>query len=133
MVLIGVLSASESAMFSAAVSASNNEKCWNTMPMPSLRATLGLPMRTGFPFQRISPENGSSEPKSIFTSVDLPAPFSPSNACISPLAIERSMESQALSLPKILVRPRTSSRLAPDAATLVSTSSPIVLVFPPAS
>ena len=31
-----------SAMFSATVSASNSEKCWNTMPMPSRRAAAGL-------------------------------------------------------------------------------------------
>ena len=31
-----------SAMFSSTVSASNSEKCWNTMPMPSWRAALGL-------------------------------------------------------------------------------------------
>ena len=29
-------------MFSSTVSASNSEKCWNTMPMPSLRAARGL-------------------------------------------------------------------------------------------
>ncbi len=29
-------------MFSSTVIASNSEKCWNTMPMPSLRAALGL-------------------------------------------------------------------------------------------
>ena len=83
--VIGVLSSSDSAMFSAAVSASNSEKCWNTMPMPSFLATLGLVIVTGSPFQTISPEFGSSEPNSIFTSVDLPAPFSPSSAWISPL------------------------------------------------
>ncbi len=43
-------------MFSAAESASNSEKCWKTMPMPSFLATLGLAMVTGSPFQRISPE-----------------------------------------------------------------------------
>ena len=31
-----------SAMFSATVSDSNSEKCWNTMPMPSRRACAGL-------------------------------------------------------------------------------------------
>ena len=35
-------------------------------------------MRTDWPFQKISPECGSSEPNSILTRVDLPAPFSPS-------------------------------------------------------
>ena len=29
-------------MFSSTVSASNSEKCWNTMPTPSLRAARGL-------------------------------------------------------------------------------------------
>ena len=32
-------------MFSSTVIASNSEKCWNTMPMPSLRAARGLEMR----------------------------------------------------------------------------------------
>ncbi len=32
---------SDSAMFSATVSASNSEKCWNTMPMPSLARRAG--------------------------------------------------------------------------------------------
>ena len=40
-------------MFSSTVSASNSEKCWNTMPMPSLRAARGLGMRTGAPSKRI--------------------------------------------------------------------------------
>ena len=45
-------------MFSSTVSASNSEKCWNTMPTPSLRAARGLAMRTGVPSQTISPESG---------------------------------------------------------------------------
>ena len=44
-------------MFSATVSESNREKCWNTMPMPSLRAWAGDATWTGSPFQRISPES----------------------------------------------------------------------------
>ena len=61
-VLIGDPSSSESAMFSAAVRASNSEKCWNTMPMPSFLATPGLVIMTGLPSHRISPECGSREP-----------------------------------------------------------------------
>ena len=51
MVLIGDPSSSDSAMFSAAVSASNSEKCWKTMPMPSfLRdARAGDPDRLALP------------------------------------------------------------------------------------
>ena len=51
-----------SAMFSATVSASNSEKCWNTMPMPSRRAAAGLGTVTGRPIQRNSPEVGCSAP-----------------------------------------------------------------------
>ena len=53
---------SASAMFSATVSASNSEKCWNTMPMPSFRASAGLPIVTGSPSQRMRPSSGASEP-----------------------------------------------------------------------
>ena len=35
------------AMFSSTVIASNSEKCWNTMPMPSARASRGEWMTTG--------------------------------------------------------------------------------------
>ena len=45
-------------MFSGTVSASNSEKCWNTMPMPSRRAARGLAMRIGVPSQMISPSSG---------------------------------------------------------------------------
>ena len=57
-----ILPASASEMFSATVSASNSEKCWKTMPMPSRRAAAGLGIVTGVPFQRISPEVGCSAP-----------------------------------------------------------------------
>ena len=36
-------------MFSATVSVSNSEKCWNTMPMPSRRASAGLGTSAGRP------------------------------------------------------------------------------------
>ncbi len=51
-----------SAMFSSTVIASNSEKCWNTMPMPSFRAALGLLTVIGWPFQRISPASGCMIP-----------------------------------------------------------------------
>ena len=51
-----------SAMFSATVSDSNSEKCWNTMPMPSARAAAGLGIVTGSPRKRISPSFGCSAP-----------------------------------------------------------------------
>ncbi len=52
-------SSSASEMFSATVSVSNSEKCWNTMPMPSRRASAGLAIvhRPAFP-QRCVPASG---------------------------------------------------------------------------
>ena len=42
-------------------------------------------------------------------SVDLPAPFSPSNACTSPSRRSRSIASFAVNVPKRFVMPRSSS------------------------
>src|SRR3546814_14567896 len=102
--------ASERAMVAATVSASKSEKGWKTMAMPSVRASRGERMTTGSPLQRISPPLGARMPNSIFTSVDLPAPFSPSRAWISPDAISRSMPVQAAKSPKYFVSPRTEDR-----------------------
>ena len=49
-------------MFSSTVIASNSEKCWNTMPMPSRRAARGLEMRTGAPSKMICPSSGARMP-----------------------------------------------------------------------
>ena len=51
-----------SATFSATVSDSNSEKCWNTMPMPSRRACAGLSTVTFSPRQTISPASGRVTP-----------------------------------------------------------------------
>jgi len=48
--------------FSAAVSVSNNEKCWNTIAMPRARASCGLRTRTGLPLKMISPASGRIAP-----------------------------------------------------------------------
>ena len=49
-------------MFSATVSSSKSEKCWNTIPRPRFRASTGEAMDTGRPSQRISPALGSMTP-----------------------------------------------------------------------
>src|ERR1700730_2727819 len=51
----------------------------------------------------------------ILTSVDLPAPFSPISALISPLRAERLTASFARTSPKRLVIPVSSSRVAVSA------------------
>ena len=55
-------SSSASEMFSATVRVSNSAKCWNTMPMPSLRASAGLAICTGWPSHSTSPASGRVTP-----------------------------------------------------------------------
>src|SRR2546427_292590 len=64
-------------------------------PMPSACASRGDASRTGRPSSDTSPSSGCSAPVRILTSVDLPAPFSPSNACTSPRARPKSTASSA--------------------------------------
>ena len=56
------LLSSPSHTFSATVSVSNRLKCWNTMLMPSARASCGLRMCTGWPFHITLPSSGFTEP-----------------------------------------------------------------------
>ena len=44
------------------VSVSNNEKCWNTIPMPSRLASAGLATSIAFPSQNICPRSGLVTP-----------------------------------------------------------------------
>ena len=58
----GIAASMPSAIFSSTVIASNSEKCWNTMPMPSIRAAFGFGTTIGVPFQTISPASGCMTP-----------------------------------------------------------------------
>ena len=51
-----------SMMFSATVNTGTSMKCWWTMPIPCLIASLGEVMRTFSPSITISPESGCSSP-----------------------------------------------------------------------
>ena len=53
---------SPSQTFSATVSVSNRLKCWNTMLMPSARASCGLRTTTGWPSMDTLPASGLTEP-----------------------------------------------------------------------
>src|SRR2546423_13717397 len=55
------------------------------------------------------PESGARSPASCAMSVVLPAPLGPMIACVSPSRICRSTRLVAMSPPKLLVSPRTSS------------------------
>src|SRR5688572_13078761 len=73
--------------------------------MPSSRAAIGLVMRAALPSMAIPPESGWCTPDRIFTSVDLPAPFSPSKAVIEPRCNSRSTPASARTPPKVLRTP----------------------------
>ena len=60
------------------------------MPIPWAMATVGEVSATFSPLIKISPLVGCSMPKSIFIRVDLPAPFSPMRAWISPFFTRKS-------------------------------------------
>ncbi len=56
------LLSSPSHTFSATVSVSNRLKCWNTMLMPSARASCGLRTFTAWPLNITVPSSGLTEP-----------------------------------------------------------------------
>ena len=63
--------------------------------MPSCAARAGSAIRTFSPKTSIVPSSGRVTPLTIFTSVDLPAPFSPISACAAPSAISKVTPSSA--------------------------------------
>src|SRR5580698_10966429 len=65
-----------------------------------------------------SPRSARSAPDSIFKSVDLPAPFSPSSACTSPLRTCSSTSSNALTPGNCLQTSRTSKRFGAELTPL---------------
>ena len=67
-------------------------------------AMAGEVIATGLPSRRISPLSGRRMPSMMFISVDLPAPFSPASAWISPLRSSKSTPRSARTGPKDLVR-----------------------------
>lgn len=83
--LISMLaSGAERKRFSATVSDGTSEKCWCTMPMPARIASVASEKWHVAPSTRISPSSGWMIPAAMRISVDLPAPFSPTRAWISP-------------------------------------------------
>src|SRR4051812_14002561 len=104
--------------FSRTVKLSASMKCWCTMPMPAAIASLGLRKCTSRPSTRMCPSSGRCIPYSVFISVDLPAPFSPTMACTSPRATRSSMSLFATTPGKRLVIPRSSTASGVDSSIL---------------
>src|SRR3954447_8852961 len=63
--------------------------------------------------RRTVPASGLSAPATIFTSVDLPAPFSPRRACTEPARTVKSAPASATTPPYVLRTPRASSTHLP--------------------
>ena len=104
-------------MLSSTVKTSMSLKCWCTIPMPSLVASLGSFILTTSPFFLMTPSSGWYIPKSTLISVLLPAPFSPRRAWISPFLSWRVMLSLATIPGKRLVMPSISIMYSGCAAT----------------
>ena len=73
------------------------------------RALAGELCSTNSPRNRISPASGVTAPVKILISVDLPAPFSPTNACTSPAAKVSETPRSARTPPKDFSMPFASS------------------------
>ena len=67
-------------MFSATLRSGTRLTSWYTVLMPSVCACCGERGAMALPASVIVPESGRYTPVSTLTSVDLPAPFSPSKA-----------------------------------------------------
>ena len=99
-----------SARFSATLCRPTSTGCCGTSPIPIFSANAGEPICTAFPAKRISPSSGRYKPYKMLINVDLPAPFSPSSARISPRRNSRFTPSLAITPGKRFVMPSSSSR-----------------------
>src|SRR5919108_5865876 len=79
------------------------------MPTPAACAACGCANETSWPSIRIVPASGGYTPARIFIRVDLPAPFSPTTAWISPACRSRSTPCSTSTPTKLFVMPRISS------------------------
>ena len=81
-----------------------------------LRRRSGPFMVTGLPWKVMVPEVGACTPARTLTSVDFPAPLSPTRATTSPAWTSRSMSVSADTAPKFLQMPRRLRISSPAAA-----------------
>src|ERR1700722_14383677 len=80
--------------------------------MPALRASAGEGKLFASPSRTIAPASGGKTPVRILTSVDLPAPLAPINACTSPARTFSAASRSAMTDPKLLAIPLMSRREA---------------------
>src|SRR5918998_162893 len=83
--------------------------------MPAARAAAGLSRCTSCPSSSTRPVSGVCTPARTFTSVDLPAPFSPTRAWASPARSSRCAPRRAATAPKDLLTSSRARTTAPGA------------------
>src|SRR5580765_1121691 len=90
--------------------------------IPASRASAGPLRRTSCPSMRMTPASGGCTPARIFTSVDLPAPFSPRRAWTTPARSAIDTSSSARIAPKLFVAPCRDSTGTCSGAALIRQS-----------
>ena len=103
--------------FSMSVRSPKISGVWKTRAMPAWLISCGRIPRIERPSNSTVPVSGSTRPTRQFSSVDLPAPFGPMMARISPSATSRLTSSSAFSPPKCLFTLRTVRMLIPPSLT----------------
>ncbi len=97
-------------MFSAALSSGTSASSWYTTFSPRCLTWSGSPNGRGEPASFTSPESGTTAPPRTLMNVDLPAPFSPSSAWISPRPRSKSTPSRARTPGKVIDTPDAARR-----------------------
>ena len=109
-------------MFSATVSVGTSMKCWCTIPTPAAIASAVDQPVTSRPFTSMRPRSGVYIPLSTRMSVDLPAPFSPTSAWISPRATSSDAPRLARTGPNDLSM--SARRMASAFASVIASTAP---------
>ncbi len=97
--------ASPRARFSRAVSEGTSMKCWCTIARPRRIASRAVAGASGPPSTDTTPRSGSRSPAAMRSSVDLPAPFSPTMAWTRPGSRCSEAPSRATASPNLLSMP----------------------------
>src|ERR1700676_3772492 len=109
-------------MFATTSRFSHSARSWNTVAMPRSSAAAGLDSVTSLPPKVIVPVLGWWTPARTFTSVDFPAPLSPTRATTSPACTSSSMSVRAETAPKCFETARRLSTSSPGLDDVVEFS-----------
>src|SRR3989442_8135757 len=116
-------------MFSATERSGKTIGYWSTAAIPRACASSPLPTRPWRPSTKTSPPSGCTTPVMILMSVDLPAPFSPRSAWISPAWSAKETSSSAWVDPNRFETPRISRIGVPGLDAIEPFRVPIEQLF----